>query len=59
MLPVMVLEGEAPTIKWNVIDARNNARIHSGRSGAAAGGAANTNTKKKRSQFNAILKKVC
>lgn len=65
MLPVMVLEGEAPSLKWNTIDARNSARSlgHSGGRGGGGGGGGSTATAaapavKKRSHFNAVLKKV-
>ncbi|XP_050687689.1 flap endonuclease GEN homolog 1-like isoform X2 [Eriocheir sinensis] len=55
VLPVMVLDGEAPSLKWNTIDARNNAR-NLGRTGSG-GGATATAAKSKRSRFNAVLKK--
>lgn len=61
VLPVMVLEGEAPSIKWNTIDARNNVRNpgHPGVDGGGAPSSNGTTTKTKRSHFNAVLRKVC
>ncbi|XP_045137721.1 uncharacterized protein LOC123520005 [Portunus trituberculatus] len=60
VVPVMVLEGDAPSLKWNTIISRNQRNFGQPHGGRGVSGVSSTTTTAntgKRSHFNAILKK--
>uniref|UniRef100_A0A0P4W2S3 XPG-I domain-containing protein n=2 Tax=Scylla olivacea TaxID=85551 RepID=A0A0P4W2S3_SCYOL len=60
VVPVMVLEGDAPSLKWNTISSRNQRNFgqpHGGRGVSGVSSITTTAKTGKRSHFNAILKK--